>query len=81
MQKVTPCLWFDDNAEDAMKLYTSIFKDSKILGENRGPDGKLFTGSFEINGQEIMVLNGGPEFKFNEAVSLFVNCDDQAQVD
>ena len=71
MKKITPFLWFDNNAEEAMEFYTSIFKNSKIINESR----------FEIEGQEFMVLNGGPYFKFNEAVSLFVDCKDQAEVD
>lgn len=71
MKKVTPFLWYDNNAEEAMKFYVSIFKNAKITS----------TGSFQIDGQEFMVFNGGPEFKFNEAVSLFVNCDTQQEVD
>ncbi|MDB5204095.1 MAG: hypothetical protein JWP09_123 [Candidatus Taylorbacteria bacterium] len=71
MQKITPFLWFDNNAEDAMKFYTSIFKNSKIISENR----------FELEGQEFLVLNGGPYFKFNEAISMFIDCKDQAEVD
>ncbi len=71
MKKVTPFLWFDDQAEEAMNFYVSIFKNSQILSGNR----------FELDGQEFMVLNGGPHFKFNEAVSLFVNCETQEEVD
>ena len=71
MKKVTPFLWYDNNAEEAMKFYVSIFKNAKITS----------SGSFQIDGQEFMVFNGGPEFKFNEAVSLFVNCDTQQEVD
>jgi predicted 3-demethylubiquinone-9 3-methyltransferase (glyoxalase superfamily) len=81
MHKITPCLWFNDNAEEAINFYISIFPDSKILNVNRGPDGKLFTGSFQINGEEITVLNGGPQFKFTEAISFFVNCETQQEVD
>lgn len=87
MQKITPFLWFDDKAEEAMNFYTSIFKNSKILGLNRlpegtpGPAGKVITGTFELEGQELMALNGGPEFKFNEAISFFVNCETQEEVD
>ena len=81
MQKITPFLWFDDNAEEAVKFYTAIFKDSRIVNSSTGPDGKFFTGTFELNGQEFMVLNGGPHFKFTEAISLFVHCETQAEVD
>lgn len=87
MQKITPFLWFNDNAEEAINFYTSVFKDSKVLQVNRlpegtpGPAGKVMTGTFQIAGQEIMVLNGGPEFKFTEAISFFVNCETQEEVD
>lgn len=86
MQKITTFLWFDDNAEEAMNFYTSIFKNAKITSANRlpsenGTSGKLMSGSFQLEGQEFMVLNGGPQFKFNEAISLFVNCETQAEVD
>jgi predicted 3-demethylubiquinone-9 3-methyltransferase (glyoxalase superfamily) len=75
MQKVTPCLWFDNQGEDAMKFYGAIFKNSKVEGMNG------VMGSFEIEGQPILVLNGGPHFKLNEAFSLYINCKDQAEVD
>jgi predicted 3-demethylubiquinone-9 3-methyltransferase (glyoxalase superfamily) len=81
MKKITPFLWFDTQAEEAMNLYVSIFKNSKVHNISRGPDGKVFTVSFELNGQEFMGLNAGPQFKFNEAVSFFVDCEDQAEVD
>ena len=81
MKKITPFLWFDTQAEDAMNFYVSIFKNSKVGGVSRGPDGKAFTVSFELDGQEFMGLNAGPEFRFNEAVSMYVNCEDQAEVD
>jgi len=81
MQKITPFLLFDSNAEEAMNFYTSIFKDSKILTTNYDAAGKLFTGTLKLQNQELMVLNGGPYFKFTEAISLFVNCDTQAEVD
>ena len=71
MQKVTPFLWFDGQAEEAMTFYVSIFKNSKIVSGNR----------FQLEGQEFMVLNGGPQFKFTEAISLFVNCETQEEVD
>jgi len=81
MKKVTPFLWFDTQAEEAMNFYCSIFKNSKVLGISRGPDGRAFTVSFELDGQEFMGLNAGPQFKFNEAVSMFINCEGQAEVD
>ena len=81
MKKITPFLWFDTQAEEAMNFYVSVFKKSKVHNVSRGPDGKAFTVSFELNGQEFMGLNAGPQFKFNEAVSFFVNCEDQAEVD
>ena len=81
MQKVTPFLWFDDNAEEAVQFYTSILPSSRIVSSRRGPDGKLFTGTFELDGQEFMALNGGPHFKFTEAISLFVRCATQDEVD
>jgi predicted 3-demethylubiquinone-9 3-methyltransferase (glyoxalase superfamily) len=81
MQKITPFLWFDTQAEEAMNFYVSLFKNSKINSVSRGPDGKAFSVSFELDGQEFMGLNAGPEFKFNEAVSMFVHCEDQAEVD
>ena len=81
MKKITPFLWFDTQAEEAMNLYTSIFKNSKVLGVSRGPDGKAMSVNFEIEGQELIGFNAGPEFKFNESISLFVDCKDQAEVD
>jgi predicted 3-demethylubiquinone-9 3-methyltransferase (glyoxalase superfamily) len=81
MQKITPFLWFDDNAEEAVNFYVSIFRDSKILSVRRDEKGSFFTASFRIEGQELMALNGGPHFQFTPAISLFVNCKDQAEVD
>jgi predicted 3-demethylubiquinone-9 3-methyltransferase (glyoxalase superfamily) len=81
MQKITPFLWFDNQAEEAMNFYVSIFKNSKILSVSLGPSGKAFTVTCELDGQEITALNGGPEFKFSEAISFFVNCETQAEVD
>jgi predicted 3-demethylubiquinone-9 3-methyltransferase (glyoxalase superfamily) len=89
MQKIVPFLWFDDQAEEAMKFYASIFKNSKIGSVTRmgdevpGPKGKVVTASFHLAGQEFMALNGGPVpgFKFNESISFFVNCETQAEVD
>lgn len=81
MQKITPFLWFDDKAEEAMNFYVSIFKNSKVLGTTPGPDGSVFGVSFELNGQEIRGMNAGPQFKFSEAISLFVDCETQEEVD
>ncbi len=87
MQKITPFLWFDNRAEEAMEFYTSIFKDSKIVSvarygsEGPGTPGTVMTGTFQIAGQEFIALNGGPVFSFTPAISFFVNCADQAEVD
>jgi len=87
MQKITPFLWFDNNAEEAMKFYTSIFKDSKIKNVSRygeagpGPKGTVMVGTFELQGQEFMALNGGPQFTFSPAISFMVNCETQQEVD
>jgi predicted 3-demethylubiquinone-9 3-methyltransferase (glyoxalase superfamily) len=82
MKKITPFLMFDNNAEEAINLYTSLFKNSKITRMTRqGKDGPLTSGVFEIDGQEFYAFNGGPYFKFSEGLSLFVNCETQAEVD
>lgn len=87
MQKITPFLWFDHQAEEAAKFYTSIFKNSKIKKITRytkvgpGPEGSVMTVAFTLNGQVFVALNGGPNFKFTEAISLVVNCETQAEVD
>jgi predicted 3-demethylubiquinone-9 3-methyltransferase (glyoxalase superfamily) len=87
MQKITPFLWFDGKAEEAMNFYTSIFKNSKILSVKRygeegpGPKGTVFTATFQLDGQDFFALNGGPEFHFTEAISFFVNCETQQEVD
>ncbi len=81
MQSITPFLWFDDNLEDAVTFYTTVFPDAKVHGINRGPDGAAFTAEFELAGQSFKGLNGGPHFHFTEAISFFVECDDQAEVD
>ena len=87
MQKITPFLWFNDNAEEAMNFYVAIFKNSKIVSVSRygaagpGPKGQVMTGVFELEGQKFMVLNGGPHFKFTEAISLFVDCETQQEGD
>lgn len=79
--KITPFLWFDNQAEQAARFYTSIFKNSKILAMSPGPDGTPMVVNFQIEGQEIIALNGGPQFRFSEAFSLLVNCDTQDEVD
>jgi predicted 3-demethylubiquinone-9 3-methyltransferase (glyoxalase superfamily) len=87
MHKITPFLWFDTQAEEAAKLYTSIFPNSKILKTARygdagpGPKGSVMTIEFELDGQRMIALNGGPVFKFTEAISLVVDCKDQKEVD
>ncbi|HMF89198.1 MAG TPA: VOC family protein [Candidatus Angelobacter sp.] len=87
MQKISPFLWFDDKAEEAANFYVSIFKNSKIRNISRyaegspGPKGKVMTVTFEIDGQEFIALNGGPVFKFSEAISFFVHCQTQQEVD
>ena len=87
MQKTRPCLWFDTQAEEAATFYTSLFKNSEITEISRygeagpGPAGSVLTVTFTLDGDEFLALNGGPEFKFNEAVSFQINCDDQDEVD
>ena len=87
MEKLTTCLWFDGNAEEAVAFYTSIFKDAKITHVSRygeagpGPRGKVMVVAFELNGQSFMALNGGPQFKFTPAISLVVNCETQEAID
>lgn len=87
MQKITPFLWFDSNAEDVAKFYTSVFKQSKIVKVTRygaagpGPKGSVMTVKFRLQGQDFVALNGGPVFKFNPAISLVVSCKTQKEVD
>jgi predicted 3-demethylubiquinone-9 3-methyltransferase (glyoxalase superfamily) len=87
MQKITPFLWFDTQAEEAAKFYTSIFRNSKITGTTRygeagpGPKGSVMTVAFNLDGQDFVALNGGPLFKFTEAVSFVANCETQQEVD
>jgi|SRR5882724_8816776 len=87
MQRITPFLWFDQNAEEAMKFYTSVFRNS-MIGKvslypegSPGPAGTVMVGTFQIEGQEFIALNGGPMFKFTEAISFVVNCETQDEVD
>jgi len=87
MQKITPFLWFDNQAEEAVNFYVSVFKNSKVgtvarYGDSGpGPKGSVMTIAFELDGQNFTALNGGPHFKFTEAISLVVNCADQEEVD
>lgn len=81
MKKITPFLWFDDQAEQAMRFYVSIFENARVLEVTPGPDGTTRGVRFELEGQEFIGFNAGPEFKFTEAVSFYVNCRDQAEVD
>ena len=87
MQKIVPCLWFDGEAEEAANFYTSVVKNSRICDVRRhgeagpGPTGTVLTVTFELNGQEFLALNGGPEFTFNEAISFQLLCDSQAEID
>lgn len=92
VQKIVPSLWFDNNAEEAMKYYCEVFPDSKILHIEYYPDesldehfkgmsGKVINGEFELSGLKFLCLDGGPLFKFNEAISMTVNCQDQAEID
>ena len=87
MQKISPFLWFDGKAEEAVNFYVSIFKDSKILNISRygeagpGPKGTVMSATFQLQGQEFIALNGGPQFKFTPAISFFVRCQTQDEVD
>jgi predicted 3-demethylubiquinone-9 3-methyltransferase (glyoxalase superfamily) len=87
MPKITPFLWFDGNAEEAMNFYVSIFKNSKVVKVTRygvggpGPSGSVMSATFQLQGQEFFALNGGPQFTFTPAISFFVNCETQPEVD
>ena len=87
MQKITPFLWFDNQAEEAARFYTAIFKNSRVIETMRrgsagpGPDGSVMSVTFVLDGQNFIALNGGPHFTFNEAISMFVSCEDQHEVD
>jgi predicted 3-demethylubiquinone-9 3-methyltransferase (glyoxalase superfamily) len=87
MQKITTFLWFDDQAEEAMKFYVSIFKNSRVVDVSRysegspGAAGMVMTATFELEGQQFIALNGGPEFHFTEAISLLVSCETQQEID
>lgn len=87
MQKITPFLWFNGNAEEAMNFYVSIFRNSRVMRVTRygpagpGPNGTVMSGTFQLEGQEFHALNGGPQYTFSPAISFFVNCETQAEVD
>ena len=88
MQKITPFLWFDTKAEEAAKFYVSVFKNSKVKEVTRytgeepvGTKGSVMTGAFQLAGQEFVALNGGPQFKFTEAISFVINCEAQEEID
>ena len=87
MQKITPFLWFDGQAEEAMNFYIAVFRNSKIVSKTRygeegpGPKGTVMAGTFELEGQQFIALNGGPQFTFSPAISFFVNCETQGEID
>jgi len=87
MQKISPFLWFDGKAEEAMNFYVSVFKNSKVVSVSRhgeggpGPKGTVMSATFELEGQRFLALNGGPHFTFSPAISFFVNCETQQEVD
>jgi predicted 3-demethylubiquinone-9 3-methyltransferase (glyoxalase superfamily) len=81
MQKITPFLWFDGQAEEAAKFYVSIFKNSKVVRVSPGPNGKAMSVVFQLDGQDFYALNGGPQYKFSPANSYFVNCETQQEID
>jgi len=84
MQGITPFLWFNDNAEEAVKFYTSLFPDARILSISRlegGPTGSVISASFELQGQQFITLNGGPMYTFSPAISFLVSCETQAEID
>ena len=81
MKKITPFLWFDTQAEEAMNFYVSVFRNSNVLGVTPGPNGIASSVNFELEGQEFIALNAGPQFKFNESISFLVDCKTQEEVD
>ena len=81
MQKITPFLWFNNQAEEAANFYVSVFKNSKIVSFSRRGDGSVSAGKFQLDGQEFFAFNGGPQFTFTAAISLYVNCETQEEVD
>ena len=81
MRTITPFLWYDGTVEEAISLYRSVFPKSKVLNSSPGPDGKMMSATFELDGQRFIAFNGGPHYQFNPAVSMYVNCETQAEVD
>jgi predicted 3-demethylubiquinone-9 3-methyltransferase (glyoxalase superfamily) len=81
MRKITPFLWFDGNAQDAIDFYTSVFRNARVDRLMPGPDGKLMGAAFQLEGQSFMALNGGPQFQFSPAISMYVHCESQEEVD
>jgi predicted 3-demethylubiquinone-9 3-methyltransferase (glyoxalase superfamily) len=86
MQKITPCLWFNGKVEEALNFYTSVFESARVkdvshYGEGSPMPGEILTATFDIEGQEFMILNGGPHFQFSEAISFVVHCNDQEEID
>jgi predicted 3-demethylubiquinone-9 3-methyltransferase (glyoxalase superfamily) len=81
MQRITPFLWFDGKAEEATNFYVSIFQNSKVTSVTPGPDGTVISTTFQLDGQDFIALNGGPQFRFTEAISLFVTCETQQELD
>lgn len=87
MQKIMPCLWFDNNAEDAVEHYTTVFRNASVISQSRygdtgpGAPGSLMTATLDLDGVRLMLLNGGPHFKFSPAISLVINCESQEEVD
>jgi predicted 3-demethylubiquinone-9 3-methyltransferase (glyoxalase superfamily) len=79
--KITPFLWYDGTVEEAMNLYRSVFPNSQVLNTSRGPDGKMQSATFELEGQQFFAFNGGPGMKFTPSVSMYVSCESQAEVD
>jgi predicted 3-demethylubiquinone-9 3-methyltransferase (glyoxalase superfamily) len=81
MQKITPFLWYDGKVEEAMNLYLSVFKNAKVVSTSPGPGGSMMSAIFELDGQQFIAFNGGPRFKFTPAISMYVNCETQEEVD
>src|SRR5690554_3759827 len=81
MRKITPFLWYDGTVEQAVELYTSVFPNSQVSNTSRGPDGRMMSATFELEGQSFIAFDGGPEPKFSPAISMYVHCETQAEVD
>lgn len=80
MNNIKPCLWFDDNLQQALDFYTTVITDSEVISINRNQEGEVFTAEFRLHDQVFMALNGGPNFRFEESISFFIECEDQAEV-